>query len=104
MRQKEFRRMSPSPVATDDRAAYQAREATRVPGDFEPGDDYFSMPREPFGERRLRLRIGPLCFVLDGLSDDQESVLGKRFRPFVDGNGNDTAPAADLTVRFARAG
>lgn len=94
--------MSPSPVATDNRAAFQAREATRVPGDFEPGDDYFSMSREAFGERHLRLRIGPLCFVLDGLSDDQESMLAKRFRPFVD--GSDGAPAADLMVRFARAG
>lgn len=94
--------MSPSPVATDDRAAFQAREATRAPGDFEPGDDYFSLPKEPFGDRRLRLRIGPLCFVLEGLSDDQENMLAKRFRPFVDGSVE--APAADLTVRFVRAG
>jgi hypothetical protein len=102
MRQKEFRRMSPSPVATDDRATFTVREVTRAPGDFEPGDDYFSTPREPFGARQLRLQIGPLCFVLDGLSDGQEVVLRQRFRPFVD--GTDGAPAADLTVRFARAG
>lgn len=98
--------MSPSPVATDDRAAFLARDGSRAPGDFEPGDDYFATPRQPFGVHGLRLRIGPLCFVLEGLSENQEAVLAKRFRPFVDtpGAGDESAPAADLTVRFARAG
>ena len=99
--------MSSSPVATDDRAAFLARNESRVPGDFEPGDDYFATPREPFGVLCLRLEIGPLCFVLNGLSDDQAAVLAKRFRPFVDTREKEVeegAPAADLTIRFARAG
>ena len=93
--------MSPSRVAAD-RAVSSARDEQRVSRDFEPGDDYFAVRREPFGAQRLPLGIGPLRFELIGLSVDQQRTLAERFRPFIDRRAE--APAADLTIRFARAG
>jgi len=93
--------MSPSRVAAD-RVVSPARDEDRVSRDFEPGDDYFAAPREPFGALGLSLRIGLLRFDLTGLSVDQQGLLAERFRPFIDTRAD--APAADLTIRFTRAG
>jgi hypothetical protein len=101
MRQKEFHSMSPSRAAIDLAGAHAGGEVG-VPGDFEPGDDYFSLPREPFGDRRLRVRVGPLGFDLTGLSGDQHALLATRFRPFVESSAE--AGHAALTIGFSRAG
>ncbi|HET6277895.1 MAG TPA: hypothetical protein VFG08_03850 [Candidatus Polarisedimenticolia bacterium] len=51
--------------------------------DYDPDDRYFEALREPFGDRGIVLRIGPLRLRLEGLSAPQEVTLARRFRPFV---------------------
>lgn len=101
MRHKEFLRTPPSRVAIPHPAS-PAGVPNPVSSDFEPGEDYFTARREPFGDLRLLLRIGPLRFALTGLAPGQHETLARRFRPFVDRCAG--TPAADLTVRFVQAG
>jgi hypothetical protein len=79
---------------------YRTASLTSSDDDFVPGDEWFDVPREPFGSGSIDLGVGPLRVRLDGLSALQAELLRTRFRPFVV-----AAPAAaDLTLHLTRAG
>jgi hypothetical protein len=68
--------------------------------DFNPDASWFASPRPTFGRSALALRIGPLRFALEGLSDRQRDRFAGQYLPFLDpGPGT-----PDLTLRMTRAG
>lgn len=68
--------------------------------DFNPDAKWFASPRPSFGRSALELRIGPLRFALEGLSERQEHCLAAQYRPFLAAEPG----APDLTIRLTRAG
>jgi hypothetical protein len=68
--------------------------------DFNPDAEWFATRRPSFGPGALALRIGPMRFALEGLSQRQRDLLGAQYRPFLE-----TGPgASDLAIRLTRAG
>ena len=68
--------------------------------DFNPGPEWFASVRPSFGRNELALRVGPLRFRLEGLSDRQSDRFARQYRPFL----AERSGAADLTIRMTRAG
>jgi hypothetical protein len=68
--------------------------------DFVPDAAWFAAARPAFGEASLALGIGPLEFLLEGLSAAQAARLRDLHRPFV----LPRASRSTVTVRFRRAG
>ena len=71
-----------------------------IRSDFNPDAAWFESPRPPFGRSTLALRIGPLRFALEGLSERQRDRFADQYRPFLAAGSE----AADLVVRMTRAG
>lgn len=70
-----------------------------VRNDFNPDEGWFASRRPSFGSSTITLRIGPLCFALEGLSEGQRDRFAAQYRPFLE-----TRPVpADLTIRLTRA-
>ena len=69
-------------------------------GDFNPDASWFESSRPAFGQGTLALRIGPLRFDLEGLSERQRERFADQYRPFLAAGSG----AADLVVRTTRAG
>ena len=68
--------------------------------DFNPDEEWFASTRHPFGRCALALRIGPLRFDLEGLSERQRDRFAAQYLPFLE----PASAPADLTIRLTRAG
>ena len=97
-----------SHVSRDLHAERAGREAHPRGSDFHPDRGWFASARTAFGDGSLGLRVGPLRFILEGLSPRQERRFAERYRPFLDpgpgGAAGTEQGARDLTIRLTRAG
>ncbi|HZN04941.1 MAG TPA: hypothetical protein VFD06_15255 [Candidatus Polarisedimenticolia bacterium] len=71
-----------------------------IRNDFNPDAEWFASPRPSFGRSALALRIGPLRFAFEGLSERQKERFAAQYGPFLDAGPG----APDLTIRMTRAG